>query len=164
MREAQADEDTGVESVATRIVALLVEAGSAVDARDVVGLTPLFYAVVSGNTEAVTMLLDGGASASTVDACCGRSALHVAALCSRTAVIGLLLDRRVALDSWDVYGRTPLLLACSAHSVEAAQILLCEGAILIARLRAGGRDPHILGALACMHQMSQSMFFFRDTY
>ncbi|KAG1705320.1 hypothetical protein DVH05_004250 [Phytophthora capsici] len=83
---------------------------------DYVGLhrrTPLHWAAISGATEAVAMLLQGGAAPNFQDVR-GRSPLHWAARLNKVEVVRLLLRAGADPNLTDEAHRTPLMCASSA--------------------------------------------------
>jgi len=65
-----------------------------------------------------------------------RTPLHLAAAGGRLQVLGLLLEKRAAIDAVDNFGRTPLLEACRSRQDKAAALLFAQGAAL------SGHPPH----------------------
>jgi len=86
-----------------RLVELLLSAGAAVDARDRLGLTPLYWAAGRGRVECVQRLLDAGADPHARSAS-GRTALHVAS----GETVPLLLRAGADAGARDAEGSVPL--------------------------------------------------------
>jgi ankyrin repeat protein len=114
------------------LAALVRTHGPAV--TDSQGQTPLMIAAAYGSLEAVRLLLvrpgEGGADAGAgINAAsnAGATALHLAVGDLRK--VRLLLDRGAAVDVPSKTGRTPLLVAASAHGGAAVvELLLARGA------------------------------------
>lgn len=87
LREAVAHGDANLE-----IIRLLVAWGSDVNAVDDQGLTPLMFAAMHGEREALTYLLDRGARDDLVDHR-GRTAAEIADECGRREIAILLSGR-----------------------------------------------------------------------
>ena len=96
-----------------KLVDALVEAGAAIDARDVYGATPLLAAAWAGSVSAVEALLAAGADvhAATWPAATtrgGQTALHVAAARGMNEVVEALLAAGADSTTPDGYGRGAL--------------------------------------------------------
>ncbi len=107
------------------ITALLIEAGSDVNAADQDGMSPFLYAVARGGfyqapwpeyPQMVTLLLDNGAEISKTNTA-GRTPLHEASRASGNyEVIRLLLERGLDVNARDRQESTPLHLAAPESS------------------------------------------------
>ena len=87
---------------------------------------PLHAAARTGDVEAMTQLLDGGAE---VDAKKdGATPLFVACKGGHVDAARLLLDRGADVDRASKYDGTPLWIACQNGHVDAARLLLDKGA------------------------------------
>ena len=123
-------------------------AGAKVDAADNNGLTPLMAASAMGHTDAVTLLLNNGASLM-YSSGEGYTPVHAAAQGGHAAVVKLLAERgalleRVTTDT----GHTALHIAARFGCVAAALSLLALGARPGARTLDGGRVLHVACAEA----------------
>ena len=116
------------------VVRSLLKCGVRVDARGVVGLSPLHLASIRGHLHVVRCLLDHGANPNF------RSAFHTTPLSYATAaghleIVLILLERNVDVDTQNKDGSTPLhrLISCyhsypkDDHS-QVARLLLERGA------------------------------------
>lgn len=88
------------------IVRLLLAAGADIQARDVVGNTPLHVATQAGHNRVVKILLDSGASLEAVSQS-GMSPLHRAASKGKELTCNLLIRRGANPRAEDSSGRTP---------------------------------------------------------
>jgi hypothetical protein len=104
------------------------------------GRSALFIAAASGQAQAVTALLEHGATASLGENRSGRTPLHAAALSNDGPTIAALLQKGAKLSAADNDGNTPLHLAAMDDKSIAVQFLLGAGADLKA-LNARHRTP-----------------------
>jgi ankyrin repeat protein len=86
-------------------------------------MNTLLAAAAAGDADAVTRLLDGGASVTDTDKH-ERTALHLAASSGHVAVIQLLLGREADVDAEDEHERTALHLAAAGGHEGAVRALL----------------------------------------
>ena len=93
-----------------------------VDERDFEGLTPLYYAVDSGNLAAVEFLLSKGADV-TLAFRDGSTALHAAALKGHDRIAQILIESGVDVFAADAEGRTALYWAKKHGFKELTQLL-----------------------------------------
>jgi len=104
--------------------------------KDIIGLTPLHYSVLSKLPHKQTsLLLDAGADPNSTDML-GWTPLHYAATYSDEETILVLLNSRADPTSKDLAGWTPLHAAAWHGNKSACEMLLQQGA----RLDAQGRD------------------------
>ncbi|WP_257265601.1 ankyrin repeat domain-containing protein [Endozoicomonas sp. ONNA2] len=115
-----------------------LEQGADIEARDEYGYTPLFLAVILGNTEILNVLLAEGASVNVRNRS-GQTPLHRA--CSGEAVTRLLA-RGADIEARDNYGNTPLFSYCHKDDLEMFKRLLDAGACVNARDDAGRTPLH----------------------
>lgn len=92
---------------AARVREMLERAPGAIESRDNLGKTPLFFAVTYGREEMVDLLIDQGADVNAQDHT-GLTPLHVAAFMSRPACAQRLLKAGARIDATDAFGDTPL--------------------------------------------------------
>jgi ankyrin repeat protein len=124
----------------TEAIQRYIDAGANPSAGNIIGLTPLHFAVDSGYVECVAALLEGGAYPTSADGC-GDTPLHHAAREHRIPqdvrirMIGLLLEAcrnyhssHVAVNVRNINGRTPLHEAARAFSPDVVEYLLDAGA------------------------------------
>ena len=110
--------------------------------------TLLQVAVEAANTEAIKILLAGGARTDHYNSALQLTALHVAATVGDPAVLALLLPSCSAagLDLKDRAGRSALHLAVSRGSLECCRALCQRGASVNLTDNKGGRTPLYLAA------------------
>ena len=112
------------------LVRSLVADGTALEARDQSGFTPLTYAAFNGDFDIVMLLCAAGASASAVDNC-GTTPIHWAVLHGHALCAYALLqaDRHLARPGACMTsgGSTPLMLASAANDIETVEALLAAG-------------------------------------
>jgi ankyrin repeat protein len=103
-------------------------AGGEVNARDSLGQTPLMLASAFGSVDAVGLLLKQGADARAASNS-GVTALHWAV--TNFQKTGLLLGAGADINVTTQLGRTPLIIAASAHgTAPVVKLLLSRGAEL----------------------------------
>jgi len=98
--------------------------------------TPLHAAVVKGNANIVTLLLEHGADVAALDNE-NFGPLYEASRRGRLDVIGLLLDHHADVNSRNSGQRTPLIMASQEGELEIARILLQHGAAVNSRDKDG---------------------------
>jgi ankyrin repeat protein len=96
------------------------------DAKDNLGFTPLFEAVLAGNVRGARVLLEAGAHTDARDSR-SRTALHHSARLGRCDVLELLLQSGSLIDGDDEAGRTALHYAAAVSS-DCVELLLSYGA------------------------------------
>ena len=90
-------------------------------------LHPLHAAANTGDVDAMTQLLDGGAAIDQTRGD-GETPLWTASFEGHANVSRLLLDRGASVDHGDDYGQTPLWVACLKGRADIASLLLERGA------------------------------------
>ena len=116
----------------TEVLALLLEAGVALESEDSQGHTPLMLAAVPGHLEATRFLVESGARLDVQDQM-GRTALllHCSSACPNPAIVLLLSSHlTVNLPSWQGCSPLPSLLAQSRPALPALVALVKAGADL----------------------------------
>ena len=111
-------------------LALLLDAGASMDARNNDGLTPLMMAVARGAAECVTLLLSrfgGGVEEqlAMVDDD-GSSVVHLACIHEQPATLALLLDAGTSMDARNNDGRPPLMVAVVCGATDCVTLLLAR--------------------------------------
>ena len=117
--------------------------------------TLLQVAVEAGYTEAVKILLAGGARADHYNSALKLTALHVAARTGDPTVLALLLtsSSTAGLDLKDRAGRSALHQAVSLGHLECARALCQRGASVNLTDNKGGRSPLHLAASAAHYDL-----------
>ena len=90
-------------------------------------LNPLHAAANTGDVDAMTQLLDGGAAVDQTKGD-GETPLWTASLAGRVDAVRLLLDRGAEVNRGDDCGQTPLWVACLKGHLEVARLCLERGA------------------------------------
>ena len=129
------------------IVKMMLEAGTAVDAKDSAGQTPLSYAAAAGHETIVKFLVScKGVAADSKDRR-GRSPLSWAAANGHETIVKFLVScKGVAADSTDRGGRSPLSWAAgNGHETIVKFLVSCKGVAADSTDR-GGRSPLSLAA------------------
>jgi ankyrin repeat protein len=112
---------------ATDLLRTLLSQNHDPDERDANGVTPLMWAARSGSTEAMTILLDGGADPGVRDVVNGWTALFHAIHRRQAGAVRLLLDRGVDPDRPARMLR-PLAMAAADRDPTILELLLAHGA------------------------------------
>ncbi|MEA3212139.1 MAG: hypothetical protein QOE70_5196 [Chthoniobacter sp.] len=118
---------TSVASACGTTVQWLLAQGTAIQARDSAGLTPLHHAAGSGNLAALSALLAAKADVSLADKA-GATPLHWAAARGQPEAAAALLAARARVNATDAEGQTPLHMAVAAGQTEVVLMLLAKGA------------------------------------
>lgn len=109
------------------IIALLIEKGADVNAKDSNGSTALIMAAEKGHKEVIALLIEQGADVN-VRGKYGWPALFVAARKDHKEVIALLIEKGADINVRDDDGWTALLLAAANNCSEAVAFLIEQGA------------------------------------
>jgi ankyrin repeat protein len=123
------------------VTEFLVEAGEAVNSRDVanVGLTPLHWAARKGRLQVAQLLLRNGASLN-AKSDLGYTPLLEAAYNGHTDVCRLLLDNGAEVNTTNNYKNPPLHWAASKNHLATVELLVKRGANCEAKNK-GGYTP-----------------------
>ena len=120
-------------------IMLLRDAGANLEATDIVGLTPLHYAAISGSVELVSWLVQSGVNLDAASKNSYTTALHVAAgRDSRANCVEVLLAAGASPHVRDWNGNTPFRVALRNRRHRAWPLFLRAGAELPA---AGSYHP-----------------------
>ncbi len=101
--------------------------GVEVDAGDLHGITPLFWASGGGFTEVVELLCDHGADVNARQPRLGSTPLHWAAQAGRADVVALLLTHGAQANAKTIKGETPLRWAVGSGHTEVVELLRQHG-------------------------------------
>ena len=107
-------------------VALLLERGAAVNAKDEYGDTPLHYAASKNAVATATLLVERGAVVNAKGRF-GSTPLHYAASKNAVATATLLVERGAAVNARSNHGRTPLYTALISDADGVAALLRRHG-------------------------------------
>ena len=118
------------------LTALLLRHGADISAEDYLGLTPLGYGALQGDVSVAELILSaaGGSSGEALTAASGKGGsdllmpLHLAAWRGHTRMVEFLLSWGADADAPNERGNTPLAFAASEGHLEAAAVLVSEGA------------------------------------
>ncbi|KAI0410478.1 ankyrin repeat-containing domain protein [Xylaria grammica] len=106
--------------------------GAYTDSADAFGRTPLHWAVITGNINAVEALIEYGASPTCVDKqhMTPLHAMHLAPCSSQMQCGRILIDSGADVDALDAWKRTPLRIAAGFYntSLEFLDVLVQKGA------------------------------------
>ena len=102
----------------------LIQEGAPVDQQDAEGLVPLLCAAKKGHTLLVKLLLTSGASPQAKSPLTNQSALWKAAIFGDLPTVRVLLEHGAGVDTQDIHGFTPLLVASQEGHTEVVKELL----------------------------------------
>ena len=119
------------------IVELLVSKGADLNAKDMIGMTPLHYVASGGHKEIVELLIANGADVNAKDEY-GLTPLHNAADKGRKEVADLLIAKGANVNAvGDLFGGTPLHAAAFGDHKEIVELLIAKGADVNAKVASG---------------------------
>ncbi len=136
----------------TEIQEMLARNPGAIESRDGLGKTPLFFAVTYGREDMMDLLIERGADVNAHDKT-GLTPLHVAAFMSRPACAEKLLTAGARIDATDNFGDTPLHSAAMHGMTGMIGFLVRRGADLDA-VNNNGETPL---ALAVKHEQERAV-------
>ncbi len=111
----------------TEVVEWLIEKGADVNAPESeCGQTPLLYAAMEGSAECARLLIEAGAQGELAD-CEGFTVLHYAAA-NNMATVEAVIDLESDLNRLNIFGQTPLFLACANGEEKMTSLLIEAGA------------------------------------
>lgn len=128
------------------IVDLLISKGSHLEARTVLGMTPLYAAIIGQKPDVVKQLIHKGADVFAVRND-GETMLHIAAAMGQKDIVELLISKGMKVDVTRRYGITPLHLASVFGHTTTVEALISWGAE-INRKNDNGRTALHLAAAA----------------
>ena len=108
------------------VVRVLLQAGSAIEARDYYKSTPLNYAAGSNSSSVVKVLIEAGADVNAPNKW-QSSPLHEAARCNGS-IIPLILEASANVNVLDEWNRSPLFLAANRDDKDGVIALIKAGA------------------------------------
>ena len=133
-------------------VALLVQYGACVDAKDASGRTPLDYAILAEDASAVTALLDSGADQ-------GKCIQKIAGRCTDTMLSRVLeqTETWLYLDGEDENGMTPLMHAAKRENGQNCIRVLAAAGALVNRvsLKNGETALHVACEQGIVHNVRE---------
>ena len=104
--------------------AILLGAGAKINSLGTCDSSPLHISARRGNLELMALLMNFGANVNLTTRSEKRSPLHAAVLHGQTDAAKLLGENHARVDQRDIYGYTPLHLACKKKHVDLALWLL----------------------------------------
>jgi len=107
-----------------QMVKLLLFKGADINKPNNAGWTPLFSATLNGHDQIIKILLANGLKMTDTDE---KLSLGIAILNDRISVINLLLERKIDVNYFDLFDKTPLMLAAEHGYLKIVQILLDYG-------------------------------------
>jgi ankyrin repeat protein len=110
-----------------QVIPGIVQRGANVEAKNVLGETPLFVAVHIDAASTVRSLLSAGASLNTRDSL-GNTALHAAVRWGTQAAAEALITAKIDLNAYNLYGNTPLHDAVKLSRFALQNLLVQRGA------------------------------------
>ena len=112
----------------TTIINKLLSLGLHIDSRNNTGVTPLMTAAFCDKQSAFQMLIQNGADPHLKDSD-GYSLLHYAAQGGTTFIMNKLLSLGLEINSKDLNGKTPLIVAIEENNSKAVKFLMSKGAL-----------------------------------
>ena len=118
--------------------------------------TALHIAAISGNTEAINLLLDAGADAAKL-ARDGATPLHLAMYYERVPAIEVLLKKVPELVNIPCNGMSPLFSACKRGNIQIIKILLSMENIDVNQVEPDGKTPLYAACMAGSTQIVRTL-------
>lgn len=125
-----------------KAVKLLISKGADVNARDYLGSTPIYGAILWGSLDVVKLLLESGANPNVQDEF-GSILLHEVVTDNYPEVVTLLLDYGADPNRVNAYGQTPLHEAAWNDCNEMIDILIAKGIDINIPDRNGDTPLHV---------------------
>ncbi|KAK2025634.1 ankyrin [Colletotrichum zoysiae] len=111
------------------IVRILLDHGAPIEARDIIGRTPIWEAAsVPDSHEILALLIERGAEIDSRDDGYARTPLHLAAYQGKASNVRSLLGFGADIEAKMTTGRTPLLSAIAYSQLSTLEILIEGGA------------------------------------
>jgi ankyrin repeat protein len=108
------------------VVRHLLRRGAPIDQANTLGATPLHWAARHANAKMVRVLLSNGAEVASLDQD-GNTPLHYAAEAGNLSTLKELIPL-TSLNHTNIYGRSPLRVACYEEETKAISLLVKSGA------------------------------------
>jgi ankyrin repeat protein len=108
-------------------IAGIAQRGANVEAKNILGETPLFLAVHINSASTVRSLINAGASLNARDPL-GNTALHAAVRWDAQSAAEALIGAKIDLNAYNLYGNTPLHDAVKLGRFSLQQLLVQRGA------------------------------------
>ncbi|PON29598.1 ankyrin repeat domain-containing protein [Trichoderma gamsii] len=124
------------------IAKLLIDNSASIEAEDLSGQTPLYWAVAGGHETVVKLLIENGARFETEEIHSYTTPLLVAADYGDTAIMKILIENGADIDVKAEYSeQTPLLCAAKVGHEAAVKLLVEKGAYIEAKDKFTGQTP-----------------------
>lgn len=145
------------------MVRMLINHGISINQQDLSGRTPLMIACQNNDKDICRLLLDHNASIRSFDSN-GENVLHYCTRSKFAPILKVLLEHQSStscIDSMNIFGDTPLHVACSSGSTTCVRYLIEEGANASLKNRAGKKAEEIIGQRDA--NRSRILLLLRDT-
>lgn len=143
------------------MVRMLINHGISINQQDVSGRTPLMIACQNNDKEICRLLLDHNASIRSFDSN-GENVLHYCTRSKFAPILKVLLEHQTScINSMNIFGDTPLHVACSSGSTTCVRYLIEDGADASLINKAGKKAEEIIGQRDV--NRSRILLLLRDT-
>ena len=145
------------------MVRMLINHGISINQQDVSGRTPLMIACQNNDKEICRLLLDHNASIRSFDSN-GENVLHYCTRSKFAPILKVLLEHQPSnpfINSMNIFGDTPLHVACSSGSTTCVRYLIEDGANASLKNKAGKKAEEIIGQRDA--NRSRILLLLRDT-